>query len=355
MYLSDNDIRMYLDLFRFECRLEKHPFLPESQIGPASVDLRIDTVFWQVNKKTRRWGGLTLGLQGRRPETIDLRQQDIYEAQPALHWRRKDLAPGDTFVLRPGESIMGRTYEMFSIPPGMAGKLSSRVSYSRMGLLIHCGNDFMNPGWRGHQPLQLVNLSGLPIRIGPLFPVAQVSFVPLTSLSAKIYQNTDSYMNDDGGPSKWWRDTAVKRLIEDHGQDNLPRPVSDVINRYIRFGLFSDFQLQRLITFRDSARVDSYTDGHVFLEKFAFLEQQERTRRRFQKYAVTVIFPLLAVPIGNTIWESPYNIKSLALGFALILLIALWVQQVTTDIDDSDYFLPTDWNKRRRKDAVSTE
>jgi deoxycytidine triphosphate deaminase len=83
---------------------------------------------------------------------------------PRRHWRKILLGAGESIKLRPGEMILGRTFEAFSIPRSCAGKLEGRSSFARMGLAIHCSADFINPAWRGRMPLQLTNLGASSIR-----------------------------------------------------------------------------------------------------------------------------------------------------------------------------------------------
>ncbi len=347
MYLADIDIRQRLGDIDFEGRLADFPFDPEKQIGAASVDIRVDTKFWVTKTPSRTWWRSSRSPKKyRERDIVDLRHHDIHEAQPFLHWQQRDLAVGETIVLQPGESVMGRTYETFSMPEGLAGKFAARVSYSRLGLLIHCGNDFINPGWRGQHPLQLVNLSGLPIRIAPLFPVAQLSFVQLSQPSRKIYGPGDRYWHDDGGPSKWWRDELVRELVARHGQDNLPRAVSDQLNEAIRAESFTDDQLSRLIDFRDSLNPSRFTTAEDLLDAFARVEKRTARRRAFIRGLVLAAAALLWGTVAASAFVLPYgwlHLVVLALALAVTpVAIALW--------PGSDWrpFLPPDAAEVRR-------
>lgn len=306
-YLADKDIRARLVDINFECRLGDYPFQPDRQIGPASVDIRIDTKFWKVKRAPGKWWRLGPFNRFGADNIIDLRHHDIHEAQPALHWQQVDLAVGETLILQPGESVMARTYEIFSMPVGLAGKFAARVSYSRLGLLIHCGNDFINPGWRGQHPLQLVNLSGLPIRIAPLFPVAQLTFVQLTQDSDQRYGPGERYWHDDGGPSKWWRDELVRELVDRHGQDNLPRAVSNQLNQAIRDELFTDDQLLRLVSFRDSLAPSRFTTGVDLLTEFARREGRSHKLRRFSRTTMAAVSGLLWTTAIASLFAQPYG------------------------------------------------
>src|SRR5205085_4347843 len=120
-----------------------------------------------------------------------------------------------SIVLKPSEMLLGRTYEIFTIPKDHAGKLEGRSSFARLGLAVHCSADFINPGYRGHMPLQLINFSRSSIRVFPLIPICQLILVRLSSTPTRVYGDRElssKYMDDDGGPSYWWRDKRIKSL-----------------------------------------------------------------------------------------------------------------------------------------------
>lgn len=346
MYLCDRDICEIIDDINFNCRFEEHPFDSDLQIGPASVDLRIDTVFWRIKPAKKWWSRWIVASR----DVIDLRSHDIYEALPRLHWVKVELNPGETFVLKPGESIMARTYEEFTMPSGHAGKMAARVSYARLGLQVHCGADFINPGWRGRHPLQLVNLSGLPIRIAPLFPVAQLSFVRLSSRSQREYSEADRYMYDDGGPSKWWQDAIVKKLVSRYGQDSMPHPVSLKVNSVIADGEFSDEQLERLLKFREKRRASSFESGDDFIRAFA-----ESEKKKYQNWSVLTkgILALegifFAASLGELLIYS-LSWRSYSLFAATLLFFVPSVRAARSVADGRKPYLPDNYEsylKRR--------
>lgn len=109
----------------------------------------------------------------------------------------------------------GVAFETFTIPSACAGKLEGRSSFARMGLAVHCSADFINPGYRGHMPLQLVNLGKGSVRLFPQVPICQLVLVRLSSPPERVYGARElfsKYMDDDGGPSYWWRDKRIADL-----------------------------------------------------------------------------------------------------------------------------------------------
>jgi dCTP deaminase len=174
MLLSDRDLNALLPQLAFETDEHQRPFVPADQVQPCSIDLRLDRCFWLPKKPYRR---------GR----IDLRnpaqgQIDIQRLFPR-HWFRL----GEGITIKPGQMILGRTFEKFTIPNGYAGKLEGRSTFARLGLSIHCTGDFINPGWRGRMPLQLVNHGVVPIILTPYLPICQLLVMRTSSESEKPY------------------------------------------------------------------------------------------------------------------------------------------------------------------------
>jgi deoxycytidine triphosphate deaminase len=198
MYLSDKELLAKLADLEIECPPD-HPFDQASQVQAASIDLRLSAVFWSP----------------RRGVTIDLLREKAIQFQPRKFWDRHEHLRSQPVVLKPGEMILGRVLERVTIPRDCAGKFTGRSSYSRLGLMVHCTGDFANPGYRGHMPLQLVNMSNQTLKVYPFMSICQLMLVQLTSTSDRKYGGADQaskYMNDDGGPSYWWRDKYIKEL-----------------------------------------------------------------------------------------------------------------------------------------------
>ena len=217
MYLSDREIKALLPDLGIDGPNSTLPFDPNGQIQPCSIDLRVANVFW-VRRRGRRVG------RWRRPGrayAIDLRRAHVNELDPRRDWRRRELGEGEVLTIKPGQSVMARIYERVRTPPSCAGKIEGRSSYARLGLAIHCTGDFINPGWEGYMPLQLFNCGPYAIRVTPYVPLCQLILVKLSSRPDRTYGDVElnsKYVNDDGGPSLWWRDEQVRKLQERLGR-----------------------------------------------------------------------------------------------------------------------------------------
>lgn len=316
MYLCDRDINILLPKMNFEC---ENPFLQfdsNRQIQPCSIDLRLDCVFWR-NKKG---------------STIDLRKPKLMEFSPSLNWKEIILEEGECITLKPGDFILGRIYEVFTMPPGNAGKIAGRSSFARMGLSINNNGDFINPGWRGHMPLQLVNHSDFKIKIFPYIPICQLHIIPLSNESNRIYGHEElynKYMNDNGGPSHWWRDKFIRDLCESLRKHNLP----DVIfNKFLSIMSPEDTEIiRRFDKFISTKQVDEITNYEDLMSGFI---QKERKRIVFRKMVKSVsvgLFPSLLFLSIELSWRKEFD-------FSLYLLWSLTILSLFFCIWGSFYF-----------------
>jgi hypothetical protein len=183
---------------------------------------------------------------------------------------------------------MTRIYERFRIPDEYAGKVEGRSSYARIGLAIHCTGDFINPGWDGFMPLQLYNASPFPIKILPYLPICQLMIIRLSSIPERTYGDEDlasKYVNDDGGPSYWWRDRSVAKLHTQLGNANVPATIQSEIVDFVRFE--DPELLERFERFVARKRIGQVDNADGVLDEFA----RKETRRKWTDRAVG--FPFL--------------------------------------------------------------
>lgn len=148
-----------LELMSTECledRLIVTPLLSDSQIGEASIDVRLGNDFIV----TRR-GNLA---------SIDPAREDIKEHR---YQTRHYVNFGDTFYLHPNELVLAGTLEYFRLPVSVAGSVTSRSSWGRAGLVIATATA-VHPGFTGSITLELVNLGEVPLVLYPGLPVAQL-------------------------------------------------------------------------------------------------------------------------------------------------------------------------------------
>jgi deoxycytidine triphosphate deaminase len=315
MYLCDKDLRKLLPEINVTAEDGADPFQPDEQVQPASVDFRLSAVFW---RPLRRF-------------TIDLRRPRLLELSPRRYYRKVILEAGETIVIQPAELLLGRTLEQFSVPNGYAAELTGRSSFARLGLMVSATGGFINHGWRGRMPLQLVNL-----KLVAGLPICQVRFVQLTGLAEHPYGDPalqSIYLDDDGGPSYWWRDKRIKKLHDLLAE----RLVEERIQRhlYLSIGQREPEVIERLERHVERTRVAEVHNAEELLEEFSAKEDRRRNLRR---WAVNLARGSFTIGITASLFVAnklpPLRWWHLATWVAGLCLIALSVYAFRTEIGD---------------------
>ncbi len=156
-------------------------------IQPSSVDLRVDRYFRVFRNHTAPF--------------IDpkLAQEDLTELV--------EVPDQETFILHPGEFVLGSTLERVALPDDIVARLEGKSSLGRLGLLIHSTAGFVDPGFDGHLTLELSNVATLPIAIYPGMRIGQASFLRMTSPAEHPYGSSPAskYQGQRGPtPSRYY-------------------------------------------------------------------------------------------------------------------------------------------------------
>jgi dCTP deaminase len=176
MLLSDRDIKAQLD----SGRIGLDPYEP-SMIQPSSIDVRLDRFFRLFDNHKYPY-------------------IDPAEDQPDLT-RLVEVEPDQSFILHPGEFVLGSTYEAVTLPDDVAARLEGKSSLGRLGLLTHSTAGFVDPGFSGHVTLELSNVATLPIKLWPGMKIGQLCFFQLSSPAEKPYGSAEyksRYQNQRG-------------------------------------------------------------------------------------------------------------------------------------------------------------
>src|SRR5512132_2590950 len=196
MILSDRTIREELAAGRIVI----DP-LDEACIQPSSVDLRLDRLFRVFLNHTM--------------PVIDVRQ-DLTDLT-----RLVEIDEGDAFILRPGEFVLGSTYERVAVPDDLVARIEGKSSLGRLGLLIHSTAGFIDAGFSGHITLELSNVANLPITLYPGMKIGQVSFLRMTTPADVPYgsaQVGSKYHGQRGPtPSRYWENFGTAGDARDAG------------------------------------------------------------------------------------------------------------------------------------------
>lgn len=119
-----------------------------------------------------------------------------------------------SFIIHPGEFILGATVEKFTFPADLAGKVEGKSSLGRLGLIIHATSGYVDPGFSGQITLEISNINRLPIKLYAGIRIGQMAFVSMSSPVKNPYGSSKLGSKYQGqvGPtaSKIWKEFTDK-------------------------------------------------------------------------------------------------------------------------------------------------
>ncbi len=257
--------------------------------------------------------------------------RDRLEISPMRYWRKVILKAGESITLRPGELVLGRTYEEFTIPSDCAGKIEGRSSFARIGLGIHISGDFINPGYKGRMPLQLVNYSPNPIRLYPYIPICQLMLIKLSGKPDRLYGEEElqsKYMNDDGGPSYWWKDKRIKRLQDRLKECDVSLKIQDEILEKI--GNQEPEVIERFEKFIEKLPIDDFQNSEVVLDKFLKHEQKQSKKEKLLRTLLEVLVWIFVSATGGSLFVKPFGTSHGIVWIFTLLILVFWVYYKST-------------------------
>lgn len=146
--------------------LRRHDGSTKSPINEASVDLHLGNWF-SVPKRTRM------------PSQV-LSASRLHESRSKRIDRDETFVKfGSTFVIHPGDFVLGTTLEFVAIPNNLMGYVEGRSRVGRAGLLVATAAP-VAPGFHGVLVLELANTGTVPLEIEPGLGVAQLVLLSLS-------------------------------------------------------------------------------------------------------------------------------------------------------------------------------
>lgn len=332
MYLCDKDIKTRIAEMRIESDALDAPFDPGTQVQPSSIDLRLSNIFWEPI--------------GRRP--IDLRKSYLMELEPRRYWKKRILRLNDCITLKPGQLLLGRTSEEFSMPSGCAGKIEGRSSFARMGLGVHCTGDYINPGYRGRMPLELFNYGPNSIKVFPHIPICQLILIGLSNIPERLYgvaELQSKYMNDDGGPSYWWRDKRIEKLHKLFQTKDVTLGVQEDILK--RVGVQEPEVIERFEKVVLGLKEPQKENADSLLDVFTSAEDTLRRRDKCIAGVALALFPLIASATVGSIFIKPFSSTHVVL--LILTVLTAWLFFAALSEPNKEYLGNKEMVELRRK------
>jgi dCTP deaminase len=188
MILSDRELRACLE--RGDIRITPSPD-PETQIQPASIDLRLGYDFQTFNYT--------------RQALIDpFDPESFRELTNLVH-----LQDGERFLVHPGEFVLGTTLELVEVPDTLVARLDGRSSLGRVGIVIHSTAGYIDPGSKGTITLEISNAGRIAVALYPGMRICQIAFEEISSAVSEAYgaKRMAKYQGQ--------RSASASRLFED--------------------------------------------------------------------------------------------------------------------------------------------
>lgn len=213
MQLCDKEI--YKEMARGELLFvgpdPSFPFKKDLQVQPASVDLRLGAKITRFKDNILTFD--TKNLMG-----------------ASSYYVEKHFNDDEPIEMRPHETIFGEIYEQICIPDHMSGRVRGRNRIARLGISVHCTGDYINPGFVGTMPLQIINHNNFSVILYPYIEICQMvlyylSDVPLVSYRERLDVASSTYFNGvlSNPPSCDTQATEnviaayrIRRMVEDY-------------------------------------------------------------------------------------------------------------------------------------------
>ncbi|OGJ64860.1 dCTP deaminase [Candidatus Peribacteria bacterium RIFCSPHIGHO2_12_FULL_55_11] len=169
MILSDRDIKAAVASGRVKITLQDGLTSEETQtelftrIHASSLDLRLGPTF-----KLYEHSKFAV-LDPKNPESF------------AGNMRTITIPEGESFIVQPGEFVLGVTQETITVPDDLVVRVEGRSSLGRLGIIIHSTAGFVDPGFSGTITLEISNLNRLPVALYPGMRICQLAFEMMSS------------------------------------------------------------------------------------------------------------------------------------------------------------------------------
>ncbi len=144
------------------------------------------------------WIDLSLGNEFRIFKTTKHPYIDV--RKPIDNTESISLGEEDTFMMHPGEFVLGHVKESITLPDDLAAYIDGQSSLGRIGMVVHITAGFVDPGFSGRLTLEMTNVGKLPVLVHPGMKICKLVLFKLSSPAEMPYnkRKDQKYMNQSG-------------------------------------------------------------------------------------------------------------------------------------------------------------
>lgn len=232
--LSDNGIREYFNngINIYTDDKDGSTFDLDKQLHVGSIDLR----FRHLCKRIQ--------LDDNKVLSYDLLKKHSYTKPFELKEKEK-------LRIEPGEIIITTSLEIVNLSKDFAAIVTGRSSIARLGIMVHCCQEFIHPGHAQAIPLQIVNLSPYPVELDQSIPICQIVFFKLATTASqkyidrkdakyaqeinpegsKIYEDITTVPEDNAEKRRRhkWINSKVRKIIKNYVSPFIPSMIAVLI------------------------------------------------------------------------------------------------------------------------------
>lgn len=296
--LSDNDIRELWgegkDIFITTNHDYGIEFNMEEQVQLGSIDLHL----------------------GHEYKLLDSAQKlDVKGIREGKYVIPQHLEKGQPLILKPHDMILTTTLEQVRLSRRIAGFITGRSSVARLGVMVQCCQEFINPGHGQQIPLQLINLSPCNVELDLEVPVCQLVLMLLRTPASGAYstQKDSKYRDEVNGPmaSRYWEDSR------DTGDEDEPGT-----NRVYIASKYSRTRLNNQIYDRlKRENIDVFLPESINVEAKSDSEKREVAEQCYEEIDKCSII-LAVCPFGKSVSaELGYAISQKRMGYRKTIIM----------------------------------
>ena len=177
MILSDRDILAKIESGDIQISSPHKNW--KAQVGASSLDMRLGKHFKVYE-------------HGKFPVLDPAKMSEVGEMARLI-----EVPEGESFVVQPGEFVLGVTLEKVSLPDDVVARVEGRSSLGRLGIVVHSTAGFVDAGFSGTITLEIANINRMPVVLHPGMRVCQLAFEPMSSPAQVPYskKGTSKYQD----------------------------------------------------------------------------------------------------------------------------------------------------------------